>query len=135
MTLVDVVEQNKGILPSDFTYQTGLAIEGLLHLSHWDKDPVLMKTVKTVVDRVIYDFWDEESGFLQDIGGLTFTSILCRLYEQTGNETYRNICQTQFSKFLNSTEILKPRDVALSYRNLYAILNMEGKQKQQETPE
>jgi len=133
--LVDVVEQNKGILPSDFTYQTGLAIEGLLHLSHWDKDPVLMKTVKTVVDRVIYDFWDEESGFLQDIGGLTFTSILCRLYEQTGNETYRNICQTQFSKFLNSTEILKPRDVALSYRNLYAILNMEGKQKQQETPE
>lgn len=133
--LVDVVEQNKGILPSDFTYQTGLAIEGLLQLSHWDNNPELMKTVKTVVDRVIYDFWDEENGYLQDMGGLTFTSILCRLYEQTGNEKYRNVCQTQFGKFLNSTEILKPRDVALSYRNLYSFFTMEGKQKKQETPE
>jgi rhamnogalacturonyl hydrolase YesR len=127
--LIEMVKRNKGNIPSDFIYQVGIALEGLLQLYNWDNDPELLNTVRTVTDRVIYDFWDEESGFLQDSGGLTFTSILCKLYEQTGNETYRRICQAQFSRFLNSTEVLKVRDVVLSYRNLYTVLSMQAKQK------
>lgn len=128
--LIELVKRNKGNIPSDFIYQVGIALEGLLQLYSWDNDPELINTIKIVVDRVIYDFWDEESGFPQDAGGLTFTSILCKLYEQTGNEIYRNICQAQFSKFLNSTEVLKARDVVLSYRNLYTVLSMQSKQKE-----
>lgn len=114
-------KRNNGCLPTDFIYQTGLAVEGLVELYRWDKEPELLEGIKLLVDQAIYHYWDEESGFIQNRGGLTLTSALILLYRETGRAVYREIAIKQVQTFLNSDLSLNAKEVSLFYRNLFSV--------------
>jgi hypothetical protein len=117
-------EQEIGF-PSDFIYQAGLALEGLVEYYYWQKDPAVLAGIKSAVDKGIYHFWDPERGYLQNEGGLTFSAALALLYRETGEEQYREIGLKQIRTLLaakpETGEPLTAKEVALIYRNIYAL--------------
>ncbi|HHU82841.1 MAG TPA: hypothetical protein GXZ26_07540 [Firmicutes bacterium] len=112
--------------PSDFIYQAGLALEGLVEYYYWQKDPAVFAAIKSAVDKGIYHFWDPEVGYLQNEGGLTFSAALALLHRETGEERYREIGLRQIRTFLASNpetqgRPLTAKEVALIYRNIYSL--------------
>lgn len=112
---------HEGGFPSDFIYQAGLAVEGLVEYYRWQKDPEVLTGIQSAVDKAIFHFWDPDRGYLQNTGGLTFSSALALLYRETGEERYRQIGLTQVKTFLASVDNLTPKDAALYYRNIYTL--------------
>lgn len=112
--------------PSDFIYQAGLALEGLVEYYYWEKDPEVLAGIQSAVDKGIYHFWDPERGYLQNEGGLTFSAALGLLYRETGEVRYREIGLKQIRTFLAANpetrgRPLTAKDAALIYRNIYAL--------------
>ncbi|NLY89269.1 MAG: hypothetical protein GX085_06570 [Firmicutes bacterium] len=118
-------EQETGF-PSDFIYQAGLALEGLVEYYYWQKDPEVLAGIRSAVDKGIYHFWDAELGYLQNEGGLTFSAALGLLYRETGEARYREIGLKQIRTFLAANpeargRPLTAKEAALIYRSIYAL--------------
>ncbi len=112
--------------PSDFIYQAGLAVEGLVEYYRWQKEPEVLAGIQSAVDKGIFHYWDPGRGYLQNEGGLTFSSALALLYRETGEERYRQIGLAQVKTFLASAGALTPKDAALCYRNIFALFAGDG---------
>lgn len=115
-------EQHDGGFPSDFIYKSGLVAEALVEYYQLQKDPKVLAGIKAAVDYAIYHFWDEETGFIQNSGGLLFSSALQLLFAETGEENYLNIGLTQLKSFLAQGSLADPKAVALHYRTLPSLL-------------
>lgn len=123
---LDWEKQQEGGFPSDFIYQAGLALEGLVEYYYWQKDPEVLAGIQSAVDKGIYHFWDPDLGYLQNEGGLTFSAALALLYQETGEEYYREIGLKQIRTFLSSNpdthgQALTAKEAALIYRNVFAL--------------
>jgi len=123
---LDWESSHEGGFPADFIYQAGLAVEGLVEYYRRQKDPEILAGIKSAVEKAVFHFWDQDRGYLQNQGGLTFSSALALLYRETGEEIYRQIGLRQLRTFLDAAVDLTPKDAALSYRNIYALFSQGG---------
>ena len=126
--------QNKydGAIPADYTYQTGLVLEGYMEYLRWVDDPEISQSFLEALDNVLFHFWSLESMRIQDDGGLALSGPLGFAYHLTGEERYREIALKQLVSWLSEpSSVRNARDFALYYRNVPYLLGWltEGKEK------
>ncbi|NLW55998.1 MAG: hypothetical protein GX050_05170 [Firmicutes bacterium] len=121
-TILNWQKQHNGGFPSDFIYKSGLVADALVEYYRLRKDPEVLAGIKRAVDYAIYHFWEEETGFIQNPGGLLFSSALQLLSAETGEEKYLQIGLTQLKTFLAQGSLTDPKTVALYYRTLPSLL-------------
>ncbi len=121
-TILNWQQQKGGGIPSDFIYKSGLVTEALVEYYRLRKDPEVLSGIQRAVDYAIYHFWDEERGFIQNPGGLLFSSALQLLSVETGEEKYLQIGLAQLKSFLAGGALTEPQAVALYYRTLPWLL-------------
>ena len=121
-TVLKWQQQHDGGLPSDFIYKSGLVLESLVEFYKIRKTPQVLARIKVAVDYAIYHFMDENSGFIQNPGGLLFSNALALLSTETKEQKYREIGLTQLKSFLKNVALNDPKEVALFYRTLTTLM-------------
>lgn len=116
-------QQQKGGLPTDFIYKAGLVTDSLVAYYRITRDPEVLAGIQAAVDYVLFHYWDEELGLIQNTGGLLFTSALDLLYRETGNEMYYTVNERQVQFWAGGPEIEQPKDVALLYRTVFSFFD------------
>jgi hypothetical protein len=115
--------QQEGGLPTDFIYKAGLVTDSLVAYYQITKDPQVLKGIQEAVDHALYHFWDQETGFIQNKGGVLFTSALDLLYRETGEEKYYLHNRDQVKALINEEAVQQPKDAALHYRTVFTFFN------------
>ena len=116
-------QQQRGGLPTDYIYKAGLVADSLVSYYRMTKDQEVLAGIQAAVDHALYHFWDEESGLIQNTGGVLFTSALDLLYRVTGEENYYSYNKRQVNALANAAAVKEPKDVALFYRTVFSFFN------------
>ncbi len=125
-------QENEGGIPSDFIYKSGLVTESLVEFYKLSKDPKVLAGIKSAVDYAVFHFWDQDSGFIQNPGGLLFSSALNTLFIETGEPKYLEIGMTQLKSFVEKVTVQDPKEAALYYRTVHSLfetVNLSAKAK------
>jgi hypothetical protein len=116
-------EEQGGSLPTDFIYKAGLVTDALVSYYRITRNPRVLTGIQKAVDYALAHFWNGRTGFIQNTGGILFTSALDLLYRETGDQKYYDYNKTQVQAFANGGTIKEPKEVALFYRNVFSFFN------------
>lgn len=121
--VLDWQRQQGGGLPTDFIYKAGLVMDSLVAYYQITKDQQVLDGIRRAVDHALYHFWDRETSFIQNRGGVLFTSGLDLLYRETGEEKYYLYNKDQVNAWVNQEAVQQAKDVALHYRTVFTFFN------------
>jgi len=108
-------EQNGG-LPHSWSFQVGLATEGLRDWQHLTGDPEILDRIKRATDWMIETYWTPERGF-KDKTAYTGLVGLGICWEMTGEKRYLDVALRHAREVLPTSYGTRVKDYGMAFRS------------------